>query len=123
MRKRSFSFLDYRIDIYFSKSGEVIRYTDKDSFSFPDTVLGTAFRGINKDNTPVFGIVFPHDREISITTIIHECWHLFFFILDYWDTTKSEEFTSEELAGEVYAQLFEHLCNSVLNLLTKVKKL
>lgn len=86
-------------------------------------MLGEAFRGTNKDLSPVFGIAFLGTKALNVSTIIHECWHLFFFILSYWDSTKSETFVPDELAGETYAHLFEHLVSSVISVLVGTDQL
>ena len=113
-----FDFLGYRINIWVAKKGDVIRVSDVDKITFnTEQFLGQTYMSKNKDNTPEFGIIFNNDVPISVDVVAHECWHLFFYINGYWNLEQEEVYSSDELCGEAYAHMFEHLFRGTVDAL------
>lgn len=105
--KKTFDFLGIQVECLL---------TDTVPDEYRSEALGGVYGCPVKDDPTTFRIWFK--GLVKDTTIVHECWHLYFAIMKYIDTRIH---TFEELYEEIYAYSFHTLYLRVLDTITSMK--
>lgn len=120
MKRTSFNFMSfYDIDVVSAAPGERIKIGSGSDIIMPE-MWGQAIKRVNADGSTYFLIIFNSERAPAFEIIAHECWHMFFMILEF---QKEGELTATELCKELYAMSFETLYGRTLKALVKLEAL
>ena len=106
--RKSFSFLTFKIVVEIRED-------------VPDGYDKNSAAGCQDDpgDDEVFRIWFSMKEELpSLTSVVHECWHLFMAVMNYVD---KHEHTFEEMNNEIYAYNFHLLFSKVLDSILESK--
>lgn len=114
MKRTKFNWLSfYEIHVVSARAGEHIKLGSGSDYIMPE-IWGQSLKRINKDGSVYFFIIFNSDKPPVFELIAHECWHMFFQILEF---QGEKELGPEEMMKELYAMSFETLIHGVMKAL------
>lgn len=117
MKRTSFNFMSfYDIEVVSAAPGERIKIGSGSDYIMPE-LWGESLRRTNEDGYTYFLLLFNSERPLSFEMIAHECWHMFFQIMEY---QGESPLSMSELFKELYAMSFETLYGRTLKALAKL---
>ena len=106
----------YDVDVILCSEGEDILKGKGTPYPMPH-VMGESVRRVTEDGKTYFVLAFNEELIPMMETIAHECFHMFFQILEYAGETPQ---TLPELTTEIYAITNEDLVQKTMNALQRL---
>ena len=106
----------YDIEVMLCREGENVLKGKGAPYPMPH-VMGESVRRTTEDGRTFFVLAFNGEFISTMETITHECFHMFFQILEYSGETP---LTLPELTREIYAIKYEDLVHKTLKALEKL---
>lgn len=106
----------YDIEVMLCREGENILKDKGAPYPMP-RVMGESVRRTTEDGKTYFVLAFNEELIPMMETIAHECFHMFFQILEYAGETP---LTLPELTREIYAIKYEDLVHKTMSALQRL---
>lgn len=106
----------YDVDVILCSEGEDILKGKGTPYPMPH-VMGESVRRTTEDGKTYFVLAFNEEFIPAMETIAHECFHMFFQILEYAGETP---LTLPELTREIYAIKYEDLVHKTMSALQRL---